>query len=97
MDDAFADEQTPGAPTRPTSDELSLASVFGEEPMLAPAPKPGVKAPTPEPGASGFSFDEFFGAKPAPAPPPPAAGETPAADPEGTPDDFLAWLKGLKS
>ncbi len=100
MDAAFEDEpvQAPGAPTRATSDELSLAAVFGEEPMPAPRPKAGARPPAPEAGAGGFSFDEFFGAKPGTEAAPPAGGEAPAAEPEGgTPDDFVSWLKGLKS
>jgi tetratricopeptide (TPR) repeat protein len=104
MDAAFADDgaapPTQGAPTRPTSDELSLAEVFGEEPVPVPPPQPkSAPAPT-QPAASGnpgFSFDEFFGNKPtspAPAPPPAEAG----TESDGSsPDDFVAWLKGLKS
>ncbi|MSR05557.1 MAG: tetratricopeptide repeat protein [Gemmatimonadetes bacterium] len=92
LDAAFAEEPAAGAPTSPASDELSLASVFGEEATPPAAARP---AATPAPGTPGFSFDEFFGgkkpdAKVAPAP-------APAAEPEATPGDFLTWLKGLKS
>jgi hypothetical protein len=99
MDAAFAAEpvQAQGAPTRPTSDELSLAEVFGEEgtPSQPKKPeKPG--AAPPAQGQPGFSFDEFFGGKP-PADGA-AASEEAAPDADGgSPDDFLAWLKGLKS
>lgn len=76
------------APTRRASDEVSLASVFGEEPQptrpAAPA-QPGSR-----PAGQGFSFDEFFGGQRKPASP---AGAEPA--PED--DDFKRWLKGLKS
>jgi hypothetical protein len=107
LEAAFADEpvQSPGAPTRPTSDELSLAAVFGEEPV--PAPKNAPAAPqAAAPAQGGFSFDEFFGGKrapetppaPDPAPAPPAPAESAAADNDGaSPDDFVSWLKGLKS
>jgi tetratricopeptide (TPR) repeat protein len=105
LEAAFADEpvQSPGAPTRPTSDELSLAAVFGEEPAPAPRNAPAAAQPA-APAQGGFSFDEFFGGKrapetpaaPDPAPPPPA--ESAAADNDGaSPDDFVSWLKGLKS
>ena len=93
MDAAFANEpvQGQGEPTRPTSDELSLAAVFGEE--AAPAPKPATPQSAPPPG---FSFDEFFGGKrPAEGAPPP---DQAASDGEtAPPDDFVSWLKGLKS
>ena len=92
MDAAFASEpaSAQGEPTRPTSDELSLAAVFGEEPVPAPRPAPPSSPP------SGFSFDEFFGGKR------PAEGAAPADSPgadadTATPDDFVSWLKGLKS
>jgi hypothetical protein len=100
MDAAFAAEpvQATGAPTRPTSDELSLAAVFGEEPAAGPPPNSGAPPSAPA-GAGGFSFDEFFGAKKPPSEvSPPAEGEAPPADAEGaSPDDFVSWLKGLKS
>jgi hypothetical protein len=103
MDAAFADEpvQATGAPTRPTSDELSLASVFGEEPAppSSASNSAGSQPPAHAPaGTGGFSFDEFFGGKPPAEAPPPATGETPPADSDGqSPDDFVSWLKGLKS
>ena len=81
-----------GAPTRRASDEVSLAAVFGEEPVPA-APH----APSAEPakgGGGSFSFDEFFGgqADPGEAPSTRAAGRGEEDD-----DDFKRWLKGLKS
>jgi hypothetical protein len=76
-------------PTRRASDEVSLASVFGEEPR--PARQPGAPAqPQAKPGGQGFSFDEFFGAQRKPASPG-------AADEGGEDDEFKRWLKGLKS
>ena len=97
MDAAFASEpvQAQGAPTRATSDELSLAEVFGED-HPPQAKKPDQPGAAPTQGQPGFSFDEFFGGKP-PADGA-AASEEPAVEPEGgSPDDFVAWLKGLKS
>lgn len=67
---AHADEPTPGSPTRPASDAISLDSVFGEESGRASAPPlsesaggggggDGGEAAS---GEGGFSFDDFFGA-----------------------------------
>jgi hypothetical protein len=67
-----------------------LAAVFGEEPPLAPQPAPAA-AP-----AAGFSFDEFFGGKRPSGQT--ALTNTPPAETEAAPpDDFVSWLKGLKS
>ena len=80
------------APTRPASDEVSLASVFGEEP--APVRQPAAPAqPEATPAGQGFSFDEFFGGQKSSAAPGQAGEDTGA---EGS-DDFKRWLKGLKS
>ncbi|MBI4420837.1 MAG: tetratricopeptide repeat protein [Gemmatimonadetes bacterium] len=94
---AFADESVPaaGAPTAPAANELSLASVFGEEAVPAPAAKPEGR---PAVSTGGFSFDEFFGGKPPQEAKPAAAAEPQAAEGEaGASDDFVSWLKGLKS
>ena len=87
-----------GAPTRRASDEVSLASVFGEEPQ--PIARPAAGPPgEPKPAGQGFSFDEFFGGergstgRPASSPPPAAGGDQGGEDD----DDFKRWLKGLKS
>jgi tetratricopeptide (TPR) repeat protein len=87
---AFAGTSGGGpAPTRRASDEVSLASVFGEEPP--PARQPAAPAqPHAQPAGQGFSFDEFFGAQRKPASP---GGE----DQIPEDDDFKRWLKGLKS
>jgi hypothetical protein len=76
------------APTRRASDEVSLASVFGEEPS-PPRPKAAPAQPPTKPSGQGFSFDEFFGGQRTPAAP------VPDQAPED--DDFKRWLKGLKS
>lgn len=87
-----------GAPTRRASDEVSLASVFGEEPQPIARPAAG-PAPESKPAGQGFSFDEFFGAargssgKPSSSQPPAAGGDQGGEDE----DDFKRWLKGLKS
>jgi tetratricopeptide (TPR) repeat protein len=99
MDAAFAEDPQPaqGAPTRPTSDELSLAAVFGEDPAPPPPQKPdAAPAAHPPAGGPGFSFDEFFGGKR--EAPPPAGEASGGTEGEGqSPDDFVSWLKGLKS
>ena len=99
------------APTRPAEDDISLDSVFGEQPRdsaLAPpaAPSPAPAEPAP-PATGGFSFDEFFAAPgkgaegTAPAAPPPARSSgrhsRPAPEEERELDQFQSWLKGLKS
>ncbi len=107
LETAFEDTaaEPRGAPTSPASDEVSLASVFGEEPTeKPPAPEPGATSSAePEAGAgggagAGFSFDEFFGAKKPPgqkteSPRPRRSSQLDAADE----DEFRDWLKGLKS
>ncbi|OLC95084.1 MAG: hypothetical protein AUJ00_07155 [Gemmatimonadetes bacterium 13_1_40CM_3_70_6] len=109
--EAAAEPPGPGAPTRPAEDDISLDSVFGEQPRdsaLAPpaAPSPAPAEPAP-PATGGFSFDEFFAAPgkgaegTAPATPPPARSSgrhsRPAPEEERELDQFQSWLKGLKS
>jgi hypothetical protein len=105
MDAAFSreaaeDEEAMGAPTRPASDEVSLAAIFGDPGAPPPPPVAAeiAREPAPKPtrAAGGFSFDEFFG-KPGAAE---AKPETPSrrdtlADDEGE-EAFKDWLRGLK-
>ena len=84
-----------GAPTRRASDEVSLASVFGEEAPPSPRPAAGPAAGAKGSG-QGFSFDEFFGAARGPAGRPSSAQSTSSGAGEDE-DDFKRWLKGLKS
>jgi hypothetical protein len=81
-------ESAPGGePTRRASDDLSLAAVFGEEPVLtktAPPPTPPTKGRA---GEKSFSFDEFFGTN----------RPSRESSPGGDDDDFKRWLKSLKS
>lgn len=91
--EAFADEPaagpTPGSPSRPAADSLSLDAVFGEEGSRGSLPKVAAP-PAAEPAApagsttGGFSFDEFFGAAGGPAPATPG-GAPSAAAPTPTP------------
>jgi tetratricopeptide (TPR) repeat protein len=96
---AQAAQAAQGAPTRRASDEVSLASVFGEEP--APAARPGAATPPqakPAGGGQGFSFDEFFGAPRGAGGATAANGPAEGGDDSGADDDeFKRWLKGLKS
>ena len=80
-----------GAPTRPTSDPLSLSAIFGEE----PSPRPVAAEPAAPPTPDAFSFDQFFG----------GAGQGSSLPGgsirSGTPrdedlDQFQNWLKSLK-
>jgi len=102
---------SPGEPSHPAQDHISLDTVFGEDGASpAPSPAPASEAPQ-QPEASktgGFSFDEFFaGGKPGAekAPEGPAktgsgrtSGRTqrPPED-EADADQFQQWLKKLKS
>lgn len=97
MEAAFAEpaDDVRGAPTRRASDEVSLSSVFGEEPSPV-NPRPSSPAATPEQGKK-FSFDEFFGSAPPKAPKPRAAEAEPDKERGSDEDDFKRWLKGLKS
>jgi len=94
------EEPSIGAPTKPASDEVSLAAIFGDPGAPAEPAKPAVEEPRPAPGGrtpGGFSFDEFFGK-------PVATGTETAdksrrdtlADDEGD-EAFKDWLKSLKS
>jgi tetratricopeptide (TPR) repeat protein len=82
---------TSGEPARPLEQPLSLGSVFGDEPQVAPR---GADAEPPAPSAEP-SYDEFFGAVAAGEPA--AAGSAPSRSSEGEDlRQFNDWLKGLK-
>jgi tetratricopeptide (TPR) repeat protein len=83
-----------GAPTRRASDEMSLAAVFGEEPVPA-APSARGEEP-PKSGGASFSFDEFFGSQ-GKRPESRPSTRSAASRSEEDEDDFKRWLKGLKS
>lgn len=93
-----ADDQSPGAPTRPANDALSLSAIFGEEstqppPATPPAP-PSASTPT---SGHAFSFDQFFGGKDAPGSGSQSSGRTtPPSGLEEDLDQFQNWLKSLK-
>ena len=102
MDEAFGDEplEPRGAPTRPASDQPSLASVFGEEPPAPPSSPPRAPAAASRGEAEGgFSFDQFFGESSTEAGEPDRARTTRPSEDEidDTDESFKAWLKGLKS
>jgi hypothetical protein len=96
--DAQGDDQSPGAPTRPASDPLSLSAIFGEEstqpPPANPPPPPSASTPT---TGHAFSFDQFFGGKDAQGTGSPSSGRTtPPSGLEEDLDQFQNWLKSLK-
>lgn len=89
---------TPGTPTRPAADHLTLSAIFGED--AAPLPpmsrKPRAAGPPPA-ERSGVSFDEFYGG----AAGQPGASARPAGAPQGAGgeddlDQFHDWLQNLK-
>jgi len=104
LEEAFGEESgqdgpTPGSPTRPADDSISLDSVFGDArdsmqqvgPEEEPVPTP--PAPPVAGGGGGFSFDDFFN-----APPPAAPGAAPAAPGGGgQPDRAPARASGRQS
>jgi hypothetical protein len=87
---------TQGAPTRRASDEVSLASVFGEDTPPAPRAASGAPGAAAKGAGQGFSFDEFFGATGTPAGRSSSASSQAPGGGEDE-DDFKRWLKGLKS
>jgi len=110
MDTAFAEDETEDAQPAP-DDEMSLATVFGDEaPQGEPRNLDAAPVDGPDGSNSGMSFDQFFGTA-APSTDtadesPGAPDESPAAEPGSPPDeedageddeDFKAWLKSLKS
>jgi hypothetical protein len=93
-----ADDQSPGAPTRPANDALSLSAIFGEEstqpPPATPPAQPSASTPT---TGHAFSFDQFFGGKDAQGGRSQSSGRTtPPSGLEEDLDQFQNWLKSLK-
>jgi len=93
-----AGSDTPGTPTRPASDHLTLSAIFGED--AAPLPpmsrKPRAGSPPPS-ERGGVSFDEFYGGggnQPGTTPRP--AGAPSGAGSEDDLDQFHDWLQNLK-
>ena len=87
-----------GAPTRPAIDRLSLGAIFGEDPSPVPPAANNTPSEKPE-GASGFSFDEFFGGGEAVSTGRTSSGSVRAArasDDEDDLDQFHSWLQSLK-
>lgn len=96
MDEAFGGEPE-GEPTRRASDDLSLSSVFGDEPAPPASPGPPASPAGEEGKGGGFSFDQFFGGEGQGGEEPkhpPHEGEEPPGRDKG---DFKDWLKGLKT
>ena len=86
--------ETPGTPTRPAPDHLTLSAIFGDD--AAPLP-PAMRAPHPAPASApdkGVSFDEFYSA---------GTGTTTrrerttrVANQDDDLDQFHDWLQNLK-
>jgi tetratricopeptide (TPR) repeat protein len=102
FDDAFgADEDAApkrdasGNPAQLAGDEVSLASVFGEEP--APPRRPTGDVPRQPPSPQAASYEDFFGGGDPHAPPAtPQEGEDKRDGDDGD-SEFRAWLEGLKT
>lgn len=83
------EQGAPAAPTRPTSDPLSLSAIFGEEPPATTVVSEPSGSGTPD----SFSFDQFFGgAGGSPSNP----GPRPSMPSDEDLDQFQNWLKSLK-
>ncbi|UCG85649.1 MAG: tetratricopeptide repeat protein [Gemmatimonadota bacterium] len=88
-------EEPPGSPTIPATDDVSLSSVFGGEPVSRqPAPQGREERPLDQAGA--VSFDEFYGTAPESEPEGGGAEEPEPTGEEGD-EDFKNWLEGLKT
>jgi hypothetical protein len=102
---AGPEDESPGAPTRPASNALSLSAIFGEEvSQVRPVVPPSAEAGSASPGGGGspaFSFDQFFSGTASPS----ADSAEGEAERGGAPrtsgleedlDQFQNWLKSLK-
>jgi hypothetical protein len=99
--------ETPGEPTQPAGDVISLDAVFGDQVGRGSAPEvptsePAGEAPPAAAGRGGFSFDDFFGAGPGAAGTPARSTTRNSRPNRPQPEDedldqFQAWLKGLKT
>ncbi len=88
------DEQSEGAPTRPTTDPLSLSAIFGDESNTSHTAAAVGEAPAKSATPDAFSFDQFFGAaSPGGAPGAPGGNRPPEGEDL---DQFQNWLKSLK-
>jgi tetratricopeptide (TPR) repeat protein len=100
LDAVFGEEtdESAAAPLPTAGEDVSLASVFGEEPAPAPKPKEAVPTPTEAPATPGpSSYDEFFsGGSGRAGAEAEDAGESASEGEEGE-EGFQDWLEGLKT
>ncbi len=96
LDFAFAgaDDEPLAAPSAPADDDLSLATVFGEEPTASP-PAPEEDSASGRKGQES-SYDEFFGGGEAPPPDAEPSSDTPSSEGDGD-EGFQDWLESLKT
>lgn len=89
---------TPGTPTRPAADHLTLSAIFGEDAApLPPMSRKPRSTSVPPAERGGVSFDEFYGgggSQPGTSPRP--AGSPPGSGGEDDLDQFHDWLQNLK-
>ena len=95
---AVTGPDTPGTPTRPAADHLTLSAIFGEDSAPLPPMSRKPRAPGPSPAErGGVSFDEFYGgAAGQPGSTPRPAGAPQGARGEDDLDQFHDWLQNLK-
>jgi len=97
-DAAMSGSDTPGTPTRPAADHLTLSAIFGEDAApLPPMSRKSRAASAPPAERGGVSYDEFYGGGPAQSGATPRpAGAPPGAGGEDDLDQFHDWLQNLK-
>jgi hypothetical protein len=89
--------ESPGSPTRPAGDHLTLSAIFGDDASpVAPVVR-SARAPRPATtDRGGVSFDEFYGASGQRTSAPRPAGAAPDGGSEDDLDQFHDWLQNLK-
>ncbi len=94
--DATAAADSPGTPTRPAGDHLTLSAIFGDDASPVPPVVRSARAHRPATGdRSGVSFDEFYGGSGQRTGAPRPAGAS-ADGAEDDLDQFHDWLQNLK-
>ena len=95
--DSAGGPDTPGTPTRPAADHLTLSAIFGEDAAPLPPMSRKPRAASPPPAErGGVSFDEFYGGSPQSGAAPRPAGTPQGAGGDDDLDQFHDWLQNLK-
>jgi hypothetical protein len=88
---------SPGTPTRPAGDHLTLSAIFGDDASPVPPVVRSARVPRPAAGdRGGVSFDEFYGGSGQRGGAPRPAGASADGAVEDDLDQFHDWLQNLK-